>query len=350
MHYLRNSWYAAALASEVTDIPLGRVLLGEKIVFFRDSKGGVFALQNRCPHRFAPLSMGKVQGDALECTYHGLRFGAGGECVLNPHGNKQIPNGSSIKHYPAAERDGFIWFWPGDPARADASLIPSFPEMSDTKNFTPVFGYLHTIANYELVIDNLLDLSHVEFLHPMFQQPDGVEAHKTEFKQDGNVIHAMRWKPNTAIHGLAGNLYWTSPSKRGDARAHMRWSAPSILHFDLGVTEVGAPEADGICLPNAHLVTPEDEFNSHYFWSIARNRKIGDEDASQQLFSIVNRIFATEDLPIIEAQQENMNGSSNLMAQKPVSLEPDIPAVRARRILQQLIADEQGASAAQAAE
>ena len=351
MHYLRNTWYAAALASELSHLPLGRVLLGEKIVFFRDSKGGIAALQNRCPHRFAPLSMGKVKGDEIECGYHGLRFGADGVCKGNPHGNKQVPNASTIKYYPAAERDGFIWFWPGDPAKADPNLIPAFPEMSDTENYTAVFGYLPTMANYELVIDNLLDLSHVEFLHPMFQQPEGVDAHKTEFKQEGNVIHAMRWKPDTAIHGLAGNLYWTSPSKRGDARAHMHWSAPSILHFDLGVTEVGAPEKEGICLPNAHLVTPQDEFNSHYFWSIARNRKVGAEEASQKLFMIVNQIFATEDLPIIEAQQDNMEGSSDLMAMQPVSLEPDIPAVRARRILRQLIEDEQAASAsAQAAE
>jgi len=121
----------------------------------------------------------------------------------------------------------------------------------------------------------------------------------------------------------------------------MRWSAPSVLHFDLGVTEEGAPEADGVCLPNAHMVTPQDEFNSHYFWSIARNRKIDDADASQHLFNVANKIFATEDLPMIEAQQENMDGRTDLMAMKPVSLEPDIPAVRARRILRQLIEDEQ---------
>lgn len=340
MPYLRNSWHAAALSSEVADKPFARTLLDEPIVFFRTSAGKIVALQDKCPHRFAPLSLGKVRGDVLECGYHGLQFAEGGVCASNPHGNKDVPRNSSIKSYPVVENYGFVWFWPGDANLADESLVPAFPEMNDTAHFTTVYGCLHTKANYELVIDNLLDLSHVEFLHPMFQQPEGVDAHRTEFRQEGNSVIANRWKPNSLIHGLAGNLYWTSDSKRGDARAHMRWSAPSTLHFDLGVTEVGASEEEGICLPNAHLVTPEDEFNCHYFWAIARNRKLNDEEASRKLFNIANRIFVEEDLQMIEAQQRRMGERTDLMAMKPLSLEPDIPAVRARRILAQLIDDE----------
>jgi len=352
MPYLKNAWYAAALSSEIGDAPFSRKLLDERIVFFRNSAGAIVALEDKCPHRFAPLSLGRVNGDVIECGYHGLQFRAGGACAHNPHGDKSIPRGAEVKAYPAVERDGFIWYWPGEAALADEATVPRYPEFTDTDNFTPVYGHLPVKAHYELVIDNLLDLSHVEFLHPMFQQAEGVDAHKTEFRQEGNVIYAMRWKPNSLIHGLAGRLYWTSQSTRGDARAHMRWSAPSVLHFDLGVTEVGAPVEDGISLPNAHVITPQDEFNSHYFWCIARNRKIGDQAASEQLFAIANKVFSTEDLPMIEAQQENMGARTDLMAMKPVTLDPDLPALRARRILANLIREEQGPSdsAQQAAE
>lgn len=348
MSYLRNCWYVAALSTEVSDAPFSRILLDERVALFRSVDGSVAAIEDRCPHRFVPLSRGKIKDGSLECAYHGLRFGKDGSCTRNPHGDGSVPRGAAVKSYPVHERDGFIWFWPGDPARADIATVPAYPFLSDPGKFRGVYGVLPVKANYELVIDNLLDLSHVEFLHPMFQQADGVEAHRTEFRQEDSVVIANRWKPNVPVHGLAGNLFWReeSNSERFDARAHMRWSPPAVLHFDLGATEVGAPEEDGVCLPNAHILTPETERSSHYFWCIARNRKLDDEDISERLFKVANHIFATEDLPIIEAQQEAMGETTDLMSLKPVTLDPDVPALRARRILAQLIRQEQEAGTA----
>ena len=176
----------------------------------------------------------------------------------------------------------------------------------------------------------------------------GVDAHKTEYGVEGNVVFARRAKPNVELQGLA-KLYWTSPSQRFDARSNMEWMAPSNLRFDLGATECGAPVEDGVCLPNAHLVTPATEYRSHYFWSIARNRKIGDAAESAKLQAIAQRIFTTEDIPMIEAQQRNMGAETDVLAFKPMSIEPDIPAVRARRMLAERIRDEQ-TQARQAAE
>jgi phenylpropionate dioxygenase-like ring-hydroxylating dioxygenase large terminal subunit len=339
MTFLRNAWYAAALSSEVTDKPFARQLLGENIVLFRTGEG-IGAVEDRCPHRFAPLSLGKVQGESIECGYHGLRFGKDGRCVLNPHGNKAIASNSHVRGYPAHERYGFIWYWPGDPALADKDAIPEFAFNEDPEHFTPVYGYLDVAANYQLVVDNLLDLSHVEWLHPMFAQSGGVDAHKTEYSVEGTTVYAKRLKPNVELQGLA-RLYWTSPATRFDARSNMKWMAPSNMSFDLGATECGAPAEEGVCLPNAHLVTPATEYRAHYFWSIARNRQVGDAGASAKLQSIAQRIFSTEDIPMIEAQQRNIGEVTDILALKPVSIEPDIPAVRARRILAELIRNEE---------
>ncbi len=349
MTYLRNAWYAAALSTEVKDAPLARLLLDENVVLFRTESGEAGAIEDRCSHRFAQLSMGKVRGEALECGYHGLRFGRDGKCVLNPHGNKAIPNNAHIRGYPVHERYGFIWYWPGEPALADVSKIPAFPFNENPEEFSTVYGYLDVAGNYQLVVDNLLDLSHVEWLHPMFQQEGGVDAHRTEFFVEGHEVVANRWKPNVKKHGLHGH-FWTSPSTHYDARSNMRWMPPSNMNFDLGATECGASVDEGVKLPNAHLVTPATELRCHYFWSVARNRRVNDEEAGRKLYEIVQRIFSTEDIPMIEAQQRNMGKVTDIMALRPVSIEPDIPAVRARRILAELIRAEQGDGKAAAAE
>ncbi|VFU16590.1 aromatic ring-hydroxylating dioxygenase subunit alpha [Methylocella tundrae] len=344
MNYLRNAWYVAAAAAEVVREPFRRIILEEPIVLYRLESGEPAALFDRCPHRFAPLSRGRQIGDDLQCIYHGLRFDKAGVCVLNPHGSKSIPQTARVKSYPLYEKYGYVWIWPGDPARADPSLIPEFDFLEDKKSFRTVSGYLTIDANYQLVVDNLLDLSHVEFLHPMFARKEGVDSHRTEFSQEGNAIYSRRLKSNSSLNDFA-RLFWTSPSEKGDGRANMRWTPPSLLYFDLGVTEVGAPVAEGVCTPAAHLLTPETPYRTHYFWSQGRNRKLDDEKLDEILHNSVHRVFTYEDKPIIEAQQEEMGEQTDLIAMRPVLLEPDIPGIRARRVLGQLIDEEEQASA-----
>ncbi len=342
MTYLRNAWYVAALSSEIGEKPLARRLLDQDMALFRTQDGAIGLIADRCPHRFAPLSMGVVRGAEIECAYHGLRFGRDGRCAHNPHGDGRIPRGADLPAWPTQERYGFVWFWPGDPARADAGLIPELPFNDDPARFAPVYGYLDVAGNYQLVVDNLLDLSHVEYLHPMFAQPEGVSAHKTQLIVEDDVVISKRWKPNVAIQGLA-RLFWTSPSQRFDARAHMTWRAPSAMVFDLGGTECGATDEDGVCLPQAHLITPASEFRCHYFWSLARNRQIDDAQAGERIRTVTQRVFETEDARMIEAQQRNMGAVSDMMSLRPLSLEPDAPAMRARRILAEKIRLEQEA-------
>ena len=340
--YLRNAWYVGALSSEVAKGPVSRQLLGQSMVLFRTESGKAAVLADRCPHRFAPLSLGCVKGESIECGYHGLRFDPSGKCVLNPHGDHAVPRRSDVASWPAHERYGYVWFWPGDPKRADEKLIPSLPFNEDPKTFAVIYGYVDVAAHYELVVDNLLDLSHVEYLHPLFRQSGGVAAHKTSYAVEGHTVTAKRLKPNVEIQGLM-RFFWTSPSKRFDARANMSWNPPSLMSFDLGGTECGAPPEEGVCMPQTHMITPASDLHCHYFWSVARNREIDSEEASKKLYDITQNVFEKEDVPMIEAQQRNVGEVTDILSLGPVALDPDTPAVRARQILRDLIRSETAA-------
>lgn len=346
MGYLKNAWYAAAFARDVTREPLRRVLLDQPVVLFRTGGGQPAALADLCPHRLVPLSRGRMVGDNLECGYHGLRFDRQGACVFNPHGDGQIPRQARVRSFPVVERYGFVWFWPGDPERADDSLISSeFHYLSEPDRFAVVSGYLHIQANYQLVVDNLLDLSHAPFVHPQFgvtgmSAQDRLQATQNELVRDGDTVWAKRTRRNSPPNDL-GRQTFRITAERVDTRTHMHWMAPSNLHFDVGLTPPGEPDAEGIYLPAAHLITPETEFSSHYFFAQARNTFIDDEEVGRQQLDQTEFAFRTQDQPMLEAQQAAIGPVADLMTLKPVLLQTDAPSVAARRILSRLIEAEQ---------
>jgi phenylpropionate dioxygenase-like ring-hydroxylating dioxygenase large terminal subunit len=144
--FLRNHWYVAASSDEIGRKPFGRILLGAPVVFYRTEAGKVVAFEDRCAHRHLPLSMGKLVGDALQCHYHGLRFGPDGRCVRIP-GQDQIPQTARVKTYPVVERYKWLWIWMGDPAAADPAKIADFHWLDDS-NWGAKASYLHVKANW----------------------------------------------------------------------------------------------------------------------------------------------------------------------------------------------------------
>src|SRR6185437_6660687 len=160
--FLRNCWYVAAEAGEVTRAPLARLLLGEPVVMYRREDGMPVALEDRCCHRRAPLSKGKVIGDRLQCGYHGFTFDASGACVAIP-GQDRVPASLGVRCYPVIERHRYIWIWMGE-GKADPAKIPDF-YYNDDPNWAAVGANLHVEANYLLLVENLIDLSHVAFVH-----------------------------------------------------------------------------------------------------------------------------------------------------------------------------------------
>ena len=161
--FLRNQWYVAAQDTEIGRKPVGRVLLGDPVVMYRLEDGTPVALEDRCVHRHLPLSMGKLVGDVIQCHYHGLQYDCAGTCVKVP-GQAAIPPGAKVRSYPMVERYKWLWIWMGDPAAADPDTIPDFHEF-DSPNWGARQRYLHVKANWQLIVDNLMDLTHLSFVH-----------------------------------------------------------------------------------------------------------------------------------------------------------------------------------------
>lgn len=334
--FLRNCWYAAAWHDEVQGREtLARTILGEEILFWRADDGTAHAMANRCPHRFAPLSEGTHLGNSIACPYHGLEFGRAGQCVRNPQGDI-IPPNARVNSYPVHEQALLLWIWMGAPAEADPNLIPEFAGMDPDSNAINK-GYLHTPANYELMSDNILDLGHIEFLHGDILGSEAVRRASTEARVEGTTVWSIRETENEILPGPLAETYsmGAEPCRR---RLEVRWNAPGLLQL-----RVSAWPMDGsrppLETPGVHIMTPETEHSTHYFWSNSRNFRLDDDTLHNALQEGLAYAFEYQDKPMIVAQQEVL-GDRDLLEAEPVILRSDAAAIRARRLLAKLIREE----------
>lgn len=334
MAFARNGWYCAAFSSEVDTGLLDRKILGEGVLITRDSAGAVRAIGDRCPHRFAPLHRGVREADTVECPYHGLRFDLDGRCVLNPHGQGRIPGAARVAAYPVEERQGVIWLWPGDPALADPAIIPDLLLVNRGER-APVSGHLTMPVDYRLVLDNLMDLSHAAYLHAGTLSPSRAKRASTYDSDDRSV------RVNTVMRDVltpsSQQLYFPSP--RGDYHSDIEWIFPGSLRQRLAMTETGAEAEAGAVTRNVHLITPETETSTHYFWIHSRNRLMDDVSIDDRTRAILSNAFLTEDEPMMQACQENMGGAE-FFSLRPIYLETDFAGTRCRRTMERLIAEE----------
>ena len=206
--FLRNQWYTAATSAEIGDKPLARTICNEPLVIFRSGNGNVAVLTDRCPHRKAPLSSGEVVGNDIQCGYHGIRFAPDGACTRVP-GNAQIGRNFRARSFPAHEVHGLIFVWLGEAALADPAHIPDFSE-NVKPGWTGVHGMLYVKGNYQLLIDNILDLTHVVFVHKTTHAGGGVAETPLDVEIDGDVVRAQRLMRNVdtaPIYTAARNLH-----------------------------------------------------------------------------------------------------------------------------------------------
>jgi phenylpropionate dioxygenase-like ring-hydroxylating dioxygenase large terminal subunit len=303
--FVKNGWYAASWKKDLGEKPIGRKIMGENVVLFRGADGKAAALEDRCCHRAAPLSLGEVVGNDLMCGYHGLKFAADGRCTDIP-GQKEISERARVRSYPVVERWNVAWIWMGDPTKADPAKIEDLPWL-DSPEWTATPGYLHLKSNYLLLIDNLLDLTHVAYVHKRTIAGDPREATvptKTERVENG--IRNGRWMIDFVpppLFAKAGGF-----TTNVDRWQHVTWKAPATVYLDVGCakTGTGAPQGDrsqGISIWSTHLATPETEASTHYFFCFARNFKLGDEAMSKLLYEGSKATFM-EDLEVLERQQE----------------------------------------------
>lgn len=334
--YLLDSWYCAGWSKDLTDKPIGITICDTYLVLFRGKDGAASAMDGRCPHRFAPLDKGRVDGDTLACPYHGLVFNKTGECILNPHGAGIIPPRARLKSYPVIEKLGTIWVWMGNPDTVSSDQLPNLDWMT-SRDYSVVWGYLKVDANYQLVMDNLLDLTHAPFLHAetVGGKPEDLVGLTHEWKTSpgpklhSNYFLANQIHPSPQIQGLVGDI-------PGDLRANMTWRPASILDLDIRYSPPGGPETDGLHIPSVHFLAPETEHTTHYYYALARNVEISNTEIDEITAVMVKTAFADEDEPMIRACQELM-GTTDLMSLNPAILQTDAAGVQARRILKKQI-------------
>lgn len=307
--FLRNTWYVAAWSYEIPeDRMLPRIITQVPLLFWRNQSGEVVALVDRCCHRAAPLSKGRREGDRIRCMYHGLLFDSTGQCVEIPS-QDFIPPAARIQAFPVVERFNWVWIWMGDPTLADPALIPDTHYLQDPAwRGTP--GYMHYEANYLLVTDNLLDFSHLPFVHEstLGGTPKYAAIRPTVTRR-ANGIRVERWHIDDEPAPFLRNLKTWSGNVD-------RWNIydvvlPGILLMDSGSapTGTGAPEGnrtDAAQFFGCQAVTPETKKTSHYFFQQSHGFALDDPRVTENLNAAVLAGF-NEDKDIIVAQQRIIN-------------------------------------------
>jgi phenylpropionate dioxygenase-like ring-hydroxylating dioxygenase large terminal subunit len=343
--FLRNAWYVAGWASELTPgALLARTLLGEPIVIGRDESGQPFALTDRCPHAFAPMSAGRVlPGNRLQCPYHGLEFDLSGACVRNPHGNGNIPPSALLQKFPVVEKHTILWCWMGD-RPADEGRIPDFSCLDGVdEKYRAAEDLLIIDASSELIVNNLLDLSHSPYLHEGVLGNEGTIAADIIVEQSGDTVYIERAVANCEIPGLFAKMLPTAPGETVFKSSRMRWDAPGVLLNDSIVERPGDP-AGRTGIFGVHLITPMTERRSMYhFVAVRKNPRPATEAEDRAIQTHVSRArrtaFETQDAVMILAQQARIDLAAPRKLQ-PTLLVVDQGAVRKQRVLSALMAAE----------
>ncbi len=345
--FIKNCWYVAAWDVEVPqDAMFPRTLLNEPVLLYRDTQGRVVALENRCCHRAAPLHLGRKEGDCVRCMYHGLKFDPTGACVDIP-GQATIPAKTCVKSYPTVERNRLVWIWMGDAALANPDdIVDCFWHDSDAWRMKP--GYIHYQANYKLIVDNLLDFSHLAWVHPTTLGTDSAADLKPVIERDtqGNgTLTITRWYLNDEMPNLHKSV--ARFEGKVDRWQIYQWSPPALLRMDAGSAPAGTGAELGERVPEAvqfrhtSIQTPETESTSHYWFCQARNFELDNVKMTESIFDSVVKAFE-EDRLMIEAQQKIMD----LVPNRPMlPIAADSGLNQARWLLERLLK----AEAAQAA-
>ena len=332
--FVRNAWYVAAWDHEVTRDLRRRILLNQPVVLFRREDGVPVALEDRCCHRQAPLSMGKLVGNVVECPYHGLQFDTSGACIRIPS-QERIPSSAKVKAYPVVERNQWIWVWMGEPAKADPRLIEDFHWLG------PAGSYLHVEANYLLLVENLLDTTHLPFLHPSTLGTDAFARSEFDVTREGDRIKVTRWLMSELPAPFHKKMGGFPDGMKVDRWQIANFGPPCFVKLDVGSAPVGAGAREGdrsrgMNMWNLNAITPETEKTAHYFFAQAYNFKVGEKWMEEVVRGQVLKAFL-EDMGMIKAQQINMD----LGPSPVVNLGQDKAWLAMRQIVQRLVSEEQ---------
>jgi len=338
----RNCWYVACMPSELdNDRPLGRTVCNERMVFYRDAEGRVAALEDFCPHRGAPFSLGRVTEGQLVCGYHGLVMGSDGKALSMP--GQRVGPFPSIKAFPVAERYGFVWLWTGDATLADPAKIPPL-HWAESPDWAYGGGLYHINCDYRLMIDNLMDLTHETYVHADSIGQKEIDETKVTTKAEGDTVITGRLMENVTAPPFwqmalrANHLDDKAPVDRWQI---CRFTPPSHVMIDVGVAHAGkggfhADASHKVSSIVVDFLTPETETTMWYFWGMARNFNPKDKALTAAIREGQGKIFG-QDLAVLEAQQKNLLLNPQ---RKLLNLNIDAGGVQSRRVLDRVIAQE----------
>ncbi|MEO6291605.1 MAG: aromatic ring-hydroxylating dioxygenase subunit alpha [Burkholderiaceae bacterium] len=338
----KNAWYVACTPNEIDEKPLGRKICGESIVFYRGDENKVAALEDFCPHRGAPLSLGKVCEGKLVCGYHGLEMGCDGKTVSMP--GQRVRGFPPIRSFPVEERYGFIWVWPGDTALAKADTIPHL-DWYDNPEWAFGGGLFHIHCDYRLMIDNLMDLTHETYVHSSSIGQKEIDEVPCKTTVEGDQVITSRF-----MHNITPPPFWQL-ALRGNNLADdvlvdrwqiCRFTPPSNVLIEVGVAHVGHGGYDAPTEHKAYsivvdFITPETETSIHYFWGMARKFNPSDKALTASIREGQGKIFS-EDLQMLELQQKNLLAHPERAL---LMLNIDAGGVQSRKILDRLLTLEQ---------
>ena len=338
--FIRNCWYVIAWDHEIVgDALFSRTVLNEPILVYRRADGGYVALEDRCCHRLAPLSIGRREGDCVRCGYHGLKFDPSGRCIEIP-GLERVPEQARVRTYPVAVKNKWIFVWMGDPLKADVALLPDNFSCDDP-DWKNKPGYLHYDTDYLLICDNLLDFSHLSYVHE--KTLGGSPAIAQARAQIEAVPRGIR--VTRRVHDVPAPPFYQR--FRHFETNLDRWFIydfvlPGTLLMHSGgrpVGESGDDMRNSVQLHSCQTLTPESETSTHYFFQQSHRAGEGDERIVQSIYDSLVGAF-NEDRDMISAQARNIARSPN---SKMLPLGIDSALVQFRRLIDREIAAEASA-------
>jgi phenylpropionate dioxygenase-like ring-hydroxylating dioxygenase large terminal subunit len=335
MTLVTNGWYLAAWSDEVGHQLTQRRIADQPVVLFRAQDGVVRALNDACPHRRYPLSLGCLgEDDVIQCGYHGFRFDGDGRCVGVAE-QTDVPRAQAYR-YPVIEQHGAVWLWPGDYDLADASRLPDLSWLADPA-WKVVKGVVPLKARHLLLVENLLDLAHETFLHPKSIGNAAVAGTPMTVGMDGDhtVVFSRRMIGIDAPPFYEKSCGLTSPVDRWqDGEFH----APGIFQLHIRLAPTGTEEPEGFHMKVLYGITPATTGSCHDFYAVGRDYLLDDDDLSkfqqEQQLSVM-----AEDVDALEIQEIMM--ADGLHTPHETSIRSDLAAIRARRLLDRLAATEQ---------
>jgi phenylpropionate dioxygenase-like ring-hydroxylating dioxygenase large terminal subunit len=331
--YLNNVWYQAGWSHELDQGPLCRTILGIPLFLYRTDAQQIAALHDRCPHRVAPLSAGRLNGGIVTCGYHGLAFDAAGNCVRNPHG--PVTLAMRVGSFTAVERHQALWIWFGS-GEARPERIPDLSFIDATPQSARITSHMSVAAHYQLLTDNIMDLSHADYLHPatLGGMMTGAKTSVTAQGEQIKVVwNSLNCDAPPAFHAMV------PPPGKADIWTQVVWSAPAVMVLATAAMPAGVPRSDADEAYTLHNMSPETDTTSHYFMCSTRRFLMDNQEFSTMLRAALTQAFEQEDKPMLEKQQQRMD-TADFWSLEPVLLGIDTAAVLVRRALDRLIANE----------